>query len=84
MGQKHSKSEKTDYSEHRNNLVNEIIKVENELKQLKARSSELSSNLEHDDKEETTFEEDDNKRSLHTKGYKWPDPDPDFENGTKK
>ena len=78
MGQKHSKTEKTDYSDHRNNLVNEIIKVENELKQLKARSSELSSNLENNGKEETAVEEE-TKRSLHTKGYKWPDPDPDFE-----
>ena len=69
MGQKHSKSEKTDFSEHRNNLVNEIIKVENELKQLKARNSVLSSNTENDDKVEPNIEEEEIKRNLHTKGY---------------
>ena len=83
MGQKHSKSEKTDFSEHRNNLVNEIIKVENELKQLKARNSELSSNTENDDKVEPNIEEEEIKRNLHTKGYSWPDPDPDSVNGLK-
>ena len=76
MGHQHSKIKK-DFHEQRKVLVDDIIKVENELKDLNKRKSELAAK-EGDDyiDEEDHIHEENQIKKLHTKGFKWPDPDP--------
>ena len=77
MGHQHSKIKK-DFHEQRKVLVDDIIKVENELKDLNKRKSELAATKEDDDDidEEDHIHEENQNKKLHTKGFKWPDPDP--------
>ena len=77
MGHQHSKIKK-DFHEQRKVLVDDIIKVENELKDLNKRKSELAATKEDDDDidEEDHIHEENQIKKLHTKGFKWPDPDP--------
>ena len=79
MGQPQSKVKK-DFQEQRKVLVDDIIKVENELKELKKRKSDLD-DTECDDfnDEEDKINEENIRKKLHTKGFKWPDPDPSAE-----
>ena len=76
MGHQHSKIKK-DFHEQRKVLVDDIIKVENELKDLNKRKCELAAKEGDDDfDEEDHIPEENEIKKLHTKGFKWPDPDP--------
>ena len=81
MGHAQSKVKK-DFHEQRKVLVDDIIKVENELKELKKRKSELGDTDGHGEDinyEEDKIHEENYRKKLHTKGFKWPDPDPSGE-----
>ena len=76
MGHQHSKIKK-DFHEQRKVLVDDILKVEKELKDLNKRKSELAAKEGDDDiDEEDHIHEENEIKKLHTKGFKWPDPDP--------
>ena len=76
MGHQHSKIKK-DFHEQRKVLVDDILKVEKELKDLNKRRSELAAKEGDDDiDEEDHIHEENEIKKLHTKGFKWPDPDP--------
>ena len=76
MGHQHSKIKK-DFHEQRKVLVDDILKVEKELKDLNKRKSELAAKEGDDDiDEEDHIHEENQIKKLHTKGFKWPDPDP--------
>ena len=84
MGHQQSKIKK-DFHEQRKVLVDDILKVEKELKDFNKRKSELAAKEGDDDiNEEDHIHEENEIKKLHTKGFKWPDPDPNGGDTMKK
>ena len=83
MGQTHTKTKILDYEEQRRILLEDVAKVENEIKNLgKVSNSMMAQDAEAEDENTEQFEVSSHKK-FEMKGFKWPDPDSDIKEGLK-